>query len=124
MKVKVLEKPRRKSGYLEGVLNDFIAMNVPYAQIKFDDDEYIGSGSCTSSYRTAIRRYGKDYRFETAPNPIKLSFKYHQPQQNKKSKVLLERIVCPIIMDGHSNLFQLFVLRLTYVQKLMKIHMA
>lgn len=60
MKVKVLEKRRRKSGYLEGVLNDFIAMNIPYAQIKFDDDEYINAGSCSSSYRIAITRYEKE----------------------------------------------------------------
>lgn len=59
-KVKVLEKPRRKSGYLEEVLNEFIAMNVPYAQIEFEDDEYVNSGSCSSSYRTAIKRYGKE----------------------------------------------------------------
>lgn len=60
VKVKVLEKPRKCSGYLEGKLDDFIAMNIPYAQIKFDDDEYCSAHSCTGSYQTAIRRYGKE----------------------------------------------------------------
>lgn len=60
VKVKVLEKPRRKSGYLEGKLDEFIAMNIPYAQIKFDDDEYCSSHSCTGAYQTAIRRYEKE----------------------------------------------------------------
>lgn len=59
MKVKVLEKPRRKNGYLEGKLNEFIAINVPYAQIIFEDGEYCDVGSCTGAYATAIRRYDK-----------------------------------------------------------------
>lgn len=59
MKVKVLEKPRRNSGYLEGKLNDFIAMNTPYVQIIFEDGEYCNPGSCASSYNKAIKRYEK-----------------------------------------------------------------
>ena len=59
MKVKALEKPRRNSGYLEGKLNDFIAMNTPYVQIVFEDGEYVTAGSCAGSYNRAIKRYEK-----------------------------------------------------------------
>lgn len=59
LKVKVLEKPRRKSGFLEEKLNEFIAMNIPYVQIIFEDGEYCNGHSCTGVYATAIRRYDK-----------------------------------------------------------------
>lgn len=58
LQVKTLEKRRRKR-HLEEELDDFVAMNVAYAQIIFEDDEYISPGSCCGSYRKAIKMYEK-----------------------------------------------------------------
>lgn len=60
VKVKVLEKRRKKLNYLEGKLDEFIALGVPYARIEFEEDEYVNNGSCAGAYRVAIKRYNKE----------------------------------------------------------------
>lgn len=50
--------PRRKNktnGYVDGMLQEFMSMNVKFAKVEFDAKDYKNPASCQSVYYKAIK---------------------------------------------------------------------